>query len=110
MTGRTPYHGMQRSGGQRTAEQRCLCERGGGSPSFSAIFRLTNLGLLRARDGRCAVHTWARPVGLAQLGSRRGPGVVTKLDVTQPNLNKSSVYNFEIASLNCVTTIKTTIN
>jgi hypothetical protein len=74
MTGRTPYHGMQRSGGQRTAEQRCLCERGGGSPSFSAIFRLTNLGLLRARDGRCAVHTcglglWGSP-GSALEGVR----------------------------------------
>lgn len=33
------------------------------------------------------------------------PGVVTKLDVTQPNPNNRSVYNFEIASLNCVTTI-----
>ena len=36
------------------------------------------------------------------LGVRR---VVTKLDVTQPYLNNRSVYNFEIASLNCVTTI-----
>jgi len=104
MNGRTPYHGMQRSGGQRTAEQRCLCERGGGSPSFSAIFRLTNrVGLLGTRDDRCAVHTWR--LGGVGLGSRRGPGVVTKLDVTQPNLNNRSVYNFEIASLNCVTTI-----
>ena len=34
-----------------------------------------------------------------------GPGVVTKLDITQPYLNNRSVYNFEIASLNCVTTI-----
>ena len=49
-------------------------------------------------------------LGGVGLGSRSGPGVVTKLDVTQPNLNKRSVYNFEIASMNCVTTIKTTIN
>jgi hypothetical protein len=74
MTGRTPYHGMQRSGGQRTAEQRCLCERGGGSPSFSAIFRLTNrVGLLGTRDDRCAVHTWARRCG-ARLSKRSGGG------------------------------------
>jgi hypothetical protein len=45
--------------------------------------------------------------GSAVWGSAlaRGPGVVTKLDVTQPNLNNRSVYNFEIAILNCVTTI-----
>ena len=40
--------------------------------------------------------------GSALEGVRR---VVTKLDVTQPYLNNRSVYNFEIASLNCVTTI-----
>jgi hypothetical protein len=44
-------------------------------------------------------------LGGVGLSSRRGLGVVMKLDVTQPNLNNRSVYNFEIAILNCVTTI-----